>query len=156
MSPSCCRRNAPSTGHTTMRLCSTGIYRYPWDPSQSWITTQSGSLTYNWWVTVVHLVSECGVCFSPGIQIISGVWSHYTGHLSVVVFIDWMLIFGHHRDKIFFFSPLETISTSLWASLYHHLPVLSVFSHVSCQFIFVHIFPVVVDPSPSNPSWTVC
>ena len=29
------------------------------------------------------------------------------------------------------FSPLETISTSLWASLYHHVPVLSVFSHVS-------------------------
>ena len=30
-------------------------------------------------------------------------------------------------------------------------PVLSVFSHVSCQFIFVHIFPGVVDPSPSRP-----
>ena len=38
------------------------------------------------------------------------------------------------------FSPLETISTSLWASLYHHLPVLS-----------VHIFSVVVNPSPSRP-----
>ena len=38
------------------------------------------------------------------------------------------------------FSPLETISTSLWASLYHQLPVLSVFSHVSCQFVFAHIF----------------
>ena len=48
------------------------------------------------------------------------------------------------------FSPLETISTSLWASL-HHFPVLSVFSHVSCRFIFVHIFPVVVDPSQSRP-----
>ena len=36
------------------------------------------------------------------------------------------------------FSPLETISTSLWASLYHHLPVLSAFCHVSCQFVFVH------------------
>ena len=34
-------------------------------------------------------------------------------------------------------SPLETISTSLWASLYHHLPVLSVFSHVSCQFVLI-------------------
>ena len=49
------------------------------------------------------------------------------------------------------FSPLETISTSLWASLYHHLPVLSVFSHVSCQFVFAHIFSVVVDPSTSRP-----
>ena len=49
------------------------------------------------------------------------------------------------------FSPLETISTSLWASLYHHLPVLSVFSHVSCQFVFVHIFSVIVNPSPSRP-----
>ena len=48
-------------------------------------------------------------------------------------------------------SPLETISTYLWASLYHHLPVLSVFSHVSCQFVFAHIFSVVVDPSPSRP-----
>ena len=50
-----------------------------------------------------------------------------------------------------YFSPLETISKSLWARLHHHFPVLSVFSHVSCQFIFVHIFPVVVDPSPSRP-----
>ena len=50
------------------------------------------------------------------------------------------------------FSPLETISTSLWASLYHHLPVLFVFSHVSCQFVFGHIFSVVVDPSlPRSP-----
>ena len=50
-----------------------------------------------------------------------------------------------------FFSPLETISTSLWASIHHHFPVLSVFSHVSCQFVFVHIFSVVVDSSPSRP-----
>ena len=49
------------------------------------------------------------------------------------------------------FSPLETISTYLWASLYHHLPVLSVFSHVSCQFVFAHTFSVVVDPSVSRP-----
>ncbi len=49
------------------------------------------------------------------------------------------------------FSPLEIISTSLWASLYHHLPVLAVFSHVSCQFVFAHIFSVVVDPSPPRP-----
>ena len=34
------------------------------------------------------------------------------------------------------FTALETIPTSLWASLHHHFPVLSVFSHVSCQFIF--------------------
>ena len=34
------------------------------------------------------------------------------------------------------FAPLETISTSLWASLHHHLPVPSVFSHVSYHFIF--------------------
>ena len=32
-------------------------------------------------------------------------------------------------------SPLETISTSLWAGLYHHLPVLSVFSHVSSYLL---------------------
>ena len=43
------------------------------------------------------------------------------------------------------FSPVETISTSLRASLYHHIPVLSVFSHVSC-----HIFSVVVRPSQSR------
>ena len=49
-----------------------------------------------------------------------------------------------------FFSPLETISSSLWASLYHHLPVLSVFSHVSCQFVFGHIFSVIVCPSQSR------
>ena len=48
------------------------------------------------------------------------------------------------------FSPLETISTSLWVSLYHHLPVLSVFSHVSCQFVFSHYFSVVVRPSQSR------
>ena len=48
------------------------------------------------------------------------------------------------------FSPLETISTSLWASLYHHLTVLSVFSHVSCQFVFGHIFSVVVGRSQSR------
>ena len=38
---------------------------------------------------------------------------------------------------ILIFSPLETISTSLWASLYHNLPVQSVFCNVSCQFVFV-------------------
>ena len=48
------------------------------------------------------------------------------------------------------FSPLETISISLWASLHHHFPVLSVFSHVSCQFVFSHIFSVVVSPSQSR------
>ena len=45
-------------------------------------------------------------------------------------------------SKQLLFSHLETISTSLWASLYHHLPVLPVFSRVSCQFVSVHIFPV--------------
>ena len=45
------------------------------------------------------------------------------------------------------FSPLETISTSVWTSLYHHLPVQSVFSHVICQFVFTHIFSDVVSPS---------
>ena len=49
------------------------------------------------------------------------------------------------------FSSLETTSTSLWASLYHHLPVLSVLYHVSSQFVFAHIFSVVVDPSPCRP-----
>ena len=39
-------------------------------------------------------------------------------------------------------SPLETISNTLWASLYHHLPVLYVFSHVSCQFVFAHILSI--------------
>ena len=48
------------------------------------------------------------------------------------------------------FSPLETISTSLLASLYHNLPVLSVFSHVSCQFVFSHIFSGVVRPSQTR------
>ena len=44
----------------------------------------------------------------------------------------------------------QTISTSLWASLRHNFPVLSVFSNVSCHFIFFHIFPGVVNPSPSR------
>ena len=48
-------------------------------------------------------------------------------------------------------SPLETISTSLWAGLHHHFPVMSVFSHVRCHFIFFHVFPGVVEPSPSRP-----
>ena len=47
------------------------------------------------------------------------------------------------------FSPLETISTPSWASLYHRFPILSVFSRVSCQLICIHIFSVVVGPSPS-------
>ena len=32
----------------------------------------------------------------------------------------------------------------------HHFPVLSVFSHGSCHLIFCHIFPGVVEPSPSR------
>ena len=48
-------------------------------------------------------------------------------------------------------SPLETISTSLWASLHHHFPLLSVFRHISCQFILLHILLGVVNPSPSRP-----
>ena len=54
------------------------------------------------------------------------------------------------KAKIFL-SPSETISTSLWASLHHRFPVLSVFSHVCCHFIFCHIFPGLVNPSPSRP-----
>ena len=65
---------------------------------------------------------------------------------------NWRYLqFNCRYSQIDSFSPLETISTSLWASLYHHLPVLSVFSHVNCQFVFAHIFSVVVDPSPSRP-----
>ena len=61
----------------------------------------------------------------------------------------------HHTETsrapvTFHLSPLETISTSSWASLYHHLPVLSMFSHFSCQFVFSHIFSVVVCPSQSR------
>ena len=57
----------------------------------------------------------------------------------------------HTRHEILmYFSPFE-ISTSLWASLHHYFTVLSVFSHVSSQLIFVHIFPGVVNPSPSMP-----
>ena len=51
---------------------------------------------------------------------------------------------------LIFLSPLETISTSLWAGLRHHFQVLSVFSHASYQFVFVHMFSVVVDPSQSR------
>ena len=49
------------------------------------------------------------------------------------------------------FSHLETISTSLWASLHHRFPILSVFSYVCCQFVFFHILPGVVNPSQSRP-----
>ena len=62
-----------------------------------------------------------------------------------------LLLFTPPPPHIALFSPLETISTSLWASLHHRFPVLSVFSHVSCQFIFFHILPGVVDPSLSRP-----
>ena len=41
----------------------------------------------------------------------------------------------HPLPFTFRLSPLETISTSSWASLYHHLPVLSVFSHFSCHCV---------------------
>ena len=60
---------------------------------------------------------------------------------------------GKERSSVYNFSPfspLETISTSSWTSIYHHLPVLSVVSHVSCQFMFGHIFSVVVGPSQSR------
>ena len=57
--------------------------------------------------------------------------------------IDMRDLYQEWKEKVWFqfhalinFSPLETISTSLWARLHHHLPVLSVFSHVSCQFVF--------------------
>ena len=45
---------------------------------------------------------------------------------------------------------LETISISSWARLYHHISLLSVFSHVSCQFVFGHIFSGVVGRSQSR------
>ena len=50
---------------------------------------------------------------------------------------------------------LETISTPLChncgpVSLHQHFPVMSVFSHVSCQFILFHILPDVVNPSSSD------
>ena len=59
-----------------------------------------------------------------------------------------ILIYGSHLTRSYYasidyfrynfspFSPLETISTSLWASLYHHLPVLfSVMSAVSSYLV---------------------
>ena len=45
------------------------------------------------------------------------------------------------------FSPLETISTSLWARLHHHVPVLSVFSHVRRHYMLVPG----VEPSSFRP-----
>ena len=51
------------------------------------------------------------------------------------------LFFSHH------FSPLETISTSLWASVHHHF-LYCLFSAMSAVSSCVHVFPDVVDPSP--------
>ena len=76
---------------------------------------------------------------------------HGSRHLAdkPLLFSSWrgsshlLMCFSH-------FSPLETISTSSSASLYHHLPILSVFSDVSCQVVFGHIFTVVVCPSQSR------
>ena len=48
------------------------------------------------------------------------------------------------------FPPLDTISKSLWASLHHHVLVLSVFRNVSCQFVSFHIFLSVATPPPSS------
>ena len=43
-------------------------------------------------------------------------------------------------------------SAHLSQNMSHNRPtILSVFSHVSCQFVFAHIFLVVVNPSPSRP-----
>ena len=52
-------------------------------------------------------------------------------------------------SKQFLFSPLETISTSVWTSL--HIVQYCLFSVVSAvtQFVSAHIFQVVVDPSPT-------
>ena len=62
-------------------------------------------------------------------------------------------ISGNCSGMFFHLSPLHT-STSLWARFHHHFPVLSVFGHVSCQFILfiiiIIIFPNVVDQSPST------
>ena len=55
----------------------------------------------------------------------------------------WHTFYGDTRSYVIlyqhwasFFSPLETIPTSLWASLHHHFPVLPVFNHVS-SYLFV-------------------
>ena len=45
---------------------------------------------------------------------------------------------------------------SLCASLRHNFPILSVFSHVNCRFIFFHICMGVVDPSPFRPQPFCC
>ena len=45
------------------------------------------------------------------------------------------------KTLVLLFSLLETISTSLWASLHHHFPVLSLFSHAICHFIFFRECP---------------
>ena len=50
------------------------------------------------------------------------------GRLPYDVTHCYVILFSH-------FSPLVTNSTSLWASLHHTFPVLSVFSHVSCSFL---------------------
>ena len=46
-----------------------------------------------------------------------------------------------------FLSPLEAISSSLWTSLHHHVPVLSVFRHVRGNFMYCHVFPGITEPS---------
>ena len=97
---------------------------------------------------------NCPMCHETTLHVTVtvAVFLHIVTKVSHILFRNTkmsLLICGLKLESSF--SPLETISTSVWTSLYHHLPVLSVFSHVSCQFVFAHIFPVVVDPSPSRP-----
>ena len=56
------------------------------------------------------------------------------GRLPYDVTHCYVILFSH-------LSPLYTNSTSLWASLHHTFPVLSVFSHVSYHFIFCSFLP---------------
>ena len=78
--------------------------------------------------------------------------THCVTFLSSVSFIKYTVILTLRLRFIIIVLTLETISTSLCASVHHYVPVLSVFGHVRCNFIFVlHIFPGVVDPSPSRP-----
>ena len=67
-------------------------------------------------------------------------WNRWCYYVYIAILYHLSLTF---RDHLHFFVGQSLPSSST-------VPVLYVFSHVSCQFLFIHIFSVVVDPSPSR------
>ena len=104
----------------------------------------------------------CGPVFTIIFQycLFSSLWAslhHHFPVLSVFIFVGQSspsfssIVCFHLCGPVFTIIFQYCLFSSLWASLHHHFPVLSIFSHLSCQLVFLYIFSVVVDPSPSRP-----